>query len=356
MSAITVPVQFVRLNIAARTCGVSTSTIRRLCNASLVSCRRTPIGRQRLVNIAECCEVIGVAPPENSNAGKTGDDESGRVVLVYARVSTNKQKVDGNLGRQIERLKAYCAEHYPGQVVKVISEVGSGLSDSRAGYLKMVSMIAAGSVSQCVVEFRDRCARYGVSVIQRLCEAKGTAFVESRTGDEKENELTSEQEMAKDVLAILACYSNRMAAKRGGETVKIVPPPEFRDFVVTLAGSGMSRRDIVSEVRKRQFVCLNTSKILGERPVRTVLESLPATILVPATVKSFIRRRCVVAIAAKESTATLYAAFVVHCNTLHVKPVTQEKWTEYVRESVPNCRIENGRISVMVGIRLKGGC
>src|SRR5580704_4968002 len=102
---------FVRLHVAAKSCGVSTSTIRRLCNSGLVACHRTPVGGHRTVNLSEVCEVVGVRPPEDDNGGIVGDDEggNGRVVLVYARVSTNKQKVDGNLGRQTERLKAYCA-------------------------------------------------------------------------------------------------------------------------------------------------------------------------------------------------------------------------------------------------------
>lgn len=345
---------FVRLHVAAKVCGVSTSTVRRLCNSGLVACHRTPVGQHRTVNLAEVCEVVGVNAPSDDGGKALGkESEDGRCVLVYARVSTNKQKVDGNLARQVERLRAYCAERYPGLPVKVISEVGSGLSDQRPGFLKMVEMLAGGRVSALVCEYRDRIARFGVGVVQRLCEAKETQFVESRTGDDKEAATTAEQEMAKDVLAILACYSNRAAAKRGGDTVKIVPPPQFRDLVVSLAGSGMSRRDIVAEVRKRQFVCLNTGKTIGERPVRNILESLPATVLVPATVKSFIRKRCSVGVAKQASTAALFAAYVVHCNTLRVKPLTQDKWTTYVRESVPNCRIENGRVSQMYGLTLK---
>ena len=214
---------------------------------------------------------------------------AGGLSSFNARVSTHKQKVDGNLGRQVERLKAYCAEHYPGQRVMVISEVGSGLSDQRKGFLRMVELLAGGKVQTLVCEYRDRIARFGVGVVQCLCEAKGTRFIESRTGTD-EQQLTDEQEMARDVMAIMACYSNRAAAKRGGQTVKIVPPAGFKERVAQLAGSGLSRRDIVAQITREQWVCQNTGKKIGERPVRSILESLPATVTIPATVKSFIRK------------------------------------------------------------------
>jgi putative resolvase len=355
MSTATVP-QFVRLHTAAHHCQVSTSTIRRLCNSGLVACHRTPVGHHRTVNLSEVCEVVGVSPPED-NAGENQESEhTGRVVLCYLRVSTAKQRTDGNLKRQEERVRAYCAEQFPGQTVKVISEVGSGLSDQRPGFLKMIELLASGKVSTLVCEFRDRIARFGVGVVQCLCEAKGTKFVETRTGTDAEQALTAEQEMSRDVLAIIACYANRSAAKRGGETVKIVPPTGFKERVAQLAGSGLSRRDIVAQITREQWVCQNTGKKIGERPVRSILESLPSTVTVPATVKNFIRKRCSVGVSRRESTAALYAAYVVHCNTLHAKPLTQDKWLTYVKESVgPTCRVENGKVSVAYGVCLKGG-
>jgi putative resolvase len=346
---------FVRLHVAASHCHVSTSTIRRLCNSGLVACHRTPVGHHRTVNLAEVCEVIGVAAPTENQSTENSESEGGRVILIYARVSTHKQKVDGNLARQVDRLRAYCAEHWPGAKVVVISEVGSGLSDQRKGFLRMVELLAAGRVQTLVCEFRDRIARFGVGVVQQLCQAKGTQFLETRTGTD-EQQLTDEQEMARDVMAIMACYSNRAAAKRGGATVKIVPPSGFKERVAQLAGSGLSRRDICAQIAadRPEWTCQNTGKKIGERPVRKILESLPATVLVPATVKSFIRKRCAVGVAKRESTAALYAAYVVHCNTLHAKPLTQDKWLTYVKESVgPTCRVENGKVSVAYGLTLK---
>jgi len=52
--------------------------------------------------------------------------------VIYARVSSHKQKKDGNLDRQVERLRAYCsARGY--RVVDVIADIASGLNEDRKG-------------------------------------------------------------------------------------------------------------------------------------------------------------------------------------------------------------------------------
>ena len=189
---------------------VNPQTIRRYLASGEIEGTTTPGGHRR-INLASVADAFGVSLPESSEP-----EETGRVVIAYARVSTQKQKAEGNLARQVQmRLEAYCRQEFPGQTVKVIAEVGSGLSDQRPGFLRVVEMLAGGRVATLVCEYRDRIARFGVGVVQRLCEAHGTAFVESKTADEQEHSATAETEMAKDVLAILAVSSNRAMGKRG---------------------------------------------------------------------------------------------------------------------------------------------
>jgi putative resolvase len=252
--------QLVSIGEAARVANVNPQTIRRYLDSGLIEGITTPGGHRRL-NLTSVSDAFGVSLPEQPEA-----EESGRVVVAYARVSTQKQKAEGNLDRQVVRLKAYCAENYARQALRVIAEVGSGLSDQRQGFLKLVELLAAGRISTLVCEYRDRIARFGVGVVQRLCEAHQTQFVESKTADEAEHVLSAEAEMAKDVLAILAVYSNRAMGKRGGAKTKIVAPAGFKERVCQLAGAGLSMRDIVAEIEKADFRCQNTGKKLGRGP------------------------------------------------------------------------------------------
>ena len=356
MSTATLPVsrpsgKLASIGQAARLANVHPETIRRYMSSGLIEGVTTPGGHRR-VSLSSVADAFGI-PYGMEDDGKE-NESCGRVVVAYARVSTNKQKQEGNLDRQIERLKTFCAEKFPGQTVKVISEVGSGLSDQRQGFLRMVELLSAGKIAALVCEYRDRIARFGVGVVQRLCEAHGTEFVESRTGDEQEHVTTAEQEMAKDVLAIMAVYSNRAMGKRGGEKTKTVPPPGFREFVCQLAGSGVGRRDIVAAVEKRGFVCLNTGRKLGPRPVIRILHELRANgPVVPTSVKTFLRKRCTLGAGKRCRSEFLYSAYVDHCQQSKIQPLNQQKWTEYLQQSVRGLRFEYGRFAVMFGLTLK---
>jgi putative resolvase len=344
--------QLVSIGQAAALANVNPQTIRRYMEAGQIEGVTTPGGHRRL-NLSSVADAFGVSLPDQPTE-QTGDGQ--RVVVAYARVSTQKQKAEGNLDRQVERLEAYCQEHYAGQTVKVIAEVGSGLSDQRQGFLRMVEMLAAGRVSVLVCEYRDRIARFGVGVVQRLCEAHRTEFVESRTGDAQEHSATAEQEMAKDVLAILAVYSNRAMGKRGGAKTKVVPPAGLRERVAQLAGSGLGRRDIAAVIVKENWTCENTGRKISGRYVRRVLESMQTDggVIIPKSVQSFLRRRCTLGVAKRARSADLYAAYVAHCQANTLTPLNRDKWTDFLKRAVPSFRLDNGRVSIAYGLTLRG--
>ncbi|MEM1633021.1 MAG: recombinase family protein [Sulfolobales archaeon] len=59
--------------------------------------------------------------------------------VIYARVSSHKQKTDSNLERQVERLRSYCsAKGY--RVVDVVTDVSRGLNERCEGFQKLLNM------------------------------------------------------------------------------------------------------------------------------------------------------------------------------------------------------------------------
>ena len=59
------------------------------------------------------------------------DIKTQRQDVIYARVSTNKQKSRGDLDRQVEKISAFIIISQNPQNLKVFKEVGSGLNDNR---------------------------------------------------------------------------------------------------------------------------------------------------------------------------------------------------------------------------------
>ena len=72
--------------------------------------------------------------PESELKNFLGEKPSEVRVVIYAR-SSHKQKKDGNLDGQVERLKMYCsAKGY--RVIDVITDIASGLKEDRSGLQK----------------------------------------------------------------------------------------------------------------------------------------------------------------------------------------------------------------------------
>jgi putative resolvase len=125
---------------------------------------------------------------------------TGRIAL-YARVSSLGQKED--LDRQIVRLKDYAAaKGY--QVSKEITEIASGLNDSRP---KLEKLLADTSIGTIIVENRDRLTRFGSHYIETLLEAQGRRvemIFQSDTGDE----------LVDDFVAVITSMSARIYGRR----------------------------------------------------------------------------------------------------------------------------------------------
>ncbi len=81
-------------------------------------------------------------------------DALGRIAL-YARVSSADQKSD--LERQVQRLRGYAAARGY-QVAKEVTEIASGLNDSRPKFLKLLADVSIGTI---IVEHKDRGTRFG---------------------------------------------------------------------------------------------------------------------------------------------------------------------------------------------------
>ena len=91
-------------------------------------------------------------------------------VAIYARVSSSENKE--NLEKQKQRLLDYsAAKGYT--VVNIITEVGSGLNDSRP---KLEKLITDKNIDIIIVEHKDRFARFGINYIEKLLEMQGRSI------------------------------------------------------------------------------------------------------------------------------------------------------------------------------------
>lgn len=128
---------------------------------------------------------------------KPDDAECHKYGIVYARVSSSKQKSD--LGRQIDYLRTRFPDHV------VVSDVGSGVNFSRPGLCAILEQCMRGLVSEVVVTYRDRLARIGTELVEFII-ARGGAIL---TVLEHSPCIGCPEELAEDVLAVLTHFTAR---------------------------------------------------------------------------------------------------------------------------------------------------
>jgi putative resolvase len=162
---------------------VSEKTLRNWDRDGLITTIRTPSNQRRY----DIDSVLGA--------------KTTRVVAIYARVSSAKQKED--LQRQIDFLQ----EKYPQG--KLYKDIGGGLNFKRKGLLSLLESVLSGNVESIVVGHQDRLARFGVDLIRWICEQKDCQLVVlSRT------ELSPERELVEDILSIIHGFSCRLYGLR----------------------------------------------------------------------------------------------------------------------------------------------
>ena len=130
------------------------------------------------------------------------DSKESRLKFIYARVSSKKQEND--LKRQIESLQKLYPEY------KVISDTGSGLNFSRKGFCKLLEAIITGTVAEVVVAYKDRLCRFGFELFENLCKHFSTTITIINNNNDK----SSTQELAEDLLSIITVFTARFYGQR----------------------------------------------------------------------------------------------------------------------------------------------
>src|SRR5256712_5016065 len=172
-----------KLSQYAKKIGVSYKTAWRRYKAGTLDAYKTPTG------------MVAV---RDLQAEKPG---IGRIAL-YARVSSVDQRSD--LERQVQRLRDYAAARGY-QVAKEVTEIASGLNESRPKFLKLLADPTIGTI---VVEHKDRSTRFGWNYITTLMEGQGRRM-EALFPDETSDDLVN------DFVSLLTSMAARIDERRG---------------------------------------------------------------------------------------------------------------------------------------------
>ena len=168
--------------------------------------------------------VIGVRKLPNGTYEYNDDDvfkkfglESERKCVVYARVSTQKQKND--LNNQVQILKDYA--NSKGYIVSdVYSDIASGLNFDRGNFQLMLNEILEYKVKTVIIRDKDRLTRVSFDMWKKLFSNFNCNLI---VVNECENNSESEEkEIFSDIISMLHCFAMRMYSTRRKKKIQIV--------------------------------------------------------------------------------------------------------------------------------------
>jgi DNA binding domain, excisionase family len=130
--------------------------------------------------------------------------------VIYARVSTHKQKERGDLDKQIDYITKEVVKMNPKDVI-IYQEVGSGLNDNRKELNKILKLVMQNKIDRIFILYKDRLTRFGFNYIETICNHFNTKIVV--LSKEKEDK-SIQEELAEDIISIIHSFSSKLYGMR----------------------------------------------------------------------------------------------------------------------------------------------
>jgi predicted site-specific integrase-resolvase len=180
----------------AKLTGKSVRTVQRWDKDGILVALRTQTNR-RYYTQSHYNTAMGITANNTGQKGK---------VVCYTRVSGNDQKND--LASQKLALEQYVIAKGIA-VDDWVSDIGSGLNYKRKNFNNLLIEVEGKKISKIIIAHKDRFVRFGYEWFIDFCNRHGCEIeiinVES---------LSPEQEVVKDLLTIIHCFSSRLYGLR----------------------------------------------------------------------------------------------------------------------------------------------
>jgi putative resolvase len=173
--------------------GRTTNTLQKWDRKGILKAHRSPTNR-RYYTHDQYLQYRGLVAQEHG------------LTVVYTRVSGMAQKPD--LANQVKALEVYCQERHI-HVNEWMSDIGSGLNYKRKQFNHLMEMIELGQVKRVIIAHRDRLVRFGYDYFEAFCERHQTEIIAINA-----EALSPEQELVRDLLAIVTVFSARLHGLR----------------------------------------------------------------------------------------------------------------------------------------------
>ena len=184
----------------AKLFNVTPRTIQQWDREGLIGFDRTPTNRRKVSKE----KLIAYLKTRNMFYEEEGKEKKD---IIYARVSTQGQVKQGDLDRQV----SYIISQIPDlRNLVVLKETDSGLNSKRKKIQQLIRMIMNDEVNRIFVTYKERLTRFGFEYLETICNMKNVEIVILQDKEEK----TIEQELAEDIMMLLASFSGKLYGLR----------------------------------------------------------------------------------------------------------------------------------------------
>ena len=182
--------------------GLNSRTIQNYCRKGIIKDQKLPSGK-RIIQHEDFIAFL-----ESKNL--IYDDINERMDIIYCRVSTNKQKNNGDLNRQKEKIINNIIYKNPNNL-KIFTEVGSGLNDNRKQLNKIIDLVSENKVNRIFILYKDRLTRFGFNYLEKFFNKYNTKI---EVISDKIKEKSIEEELAEDIISIIHSFSGKLYGLR----------------------------------------------------------------------------------------------------------------------------------------------
>lgn len=165
-------------------------------------CRYAKLGKIRVVELPN-----GYYSYNKEDVYKLKGLDAKRKKVIYARVSTSKQKKD--LENQIENITAYVNKNGYG-IDEVYSDIASGINLDRKEFTKLLSAVMANEIDEVFISYKDRLAHLDFDLVSRLFSQYGTKITVVNSSENK----SAEEELFEDLMSVIDSFSINTYSKR----------------------------------------------------------------------------------------------------------------------------------------------
>ena len=140
-----------------------------------------------------------------------------RDIVIYARVSTSKQKKD--LENQIETLKLFANSN--GFVVnKIYKDIASGMSFDRQNFKDMLFDVIEHKIKTVLISNKDRFSRVSFNMWKELFKSFNCDIIVMN--DILENNDNDDKEIFEDIISLIHCFAMKMYSKCRKNKLKLI--------------------------------------------------------------------------------------------------------------------------------------